>query len=243
MTPAPAVRHHLKDQAFAQLRALLLSGEFEPGSLLSERQLAARLGISKTPIRLALERLARDGFVEILAQRGIRVRELTLQEIIDHYELREALETWIVRRVAERITELQIEQLRVLVGRQRELHARVEAQHLPLDPDDASTYIKLDTEVHLLLARIAGNQEIVRVMGTLRERIARVVADIMLRNRPLLISSIAEHERILDALAHHDGERAAREMTKHLVQGKRQFIDPEQAAGAETPSPDASSTA
>jgi DNA-binding GntR family transcriptional regulator len=229
MTQTPAARSHLKDEAFVHLRALLLSGEFEPGSFLSERQLVARMGISKTPIRVALERLARDGFVEILPQRGVRVRELQPHEIIEHYELREALEAWIVRRAAERITESQLEQLRALVGRQRELRELVQAQADHLNPDDARAYIELDTELHLLLAEIAGNQEIVRIMRTLRERMARVVADIMLHNRSLLTSSIAEHERVLDALAQQDGERAAHELIDHLVNGKRQFVEREEA--------------
>ena len=67
----------LKEQAYRQLLALLMSGELTPESSWSERSLAARLGMSKTPIRVALERLDRDGFIEILPQSGVRLRELT----------------------------------------------------------------------------------------------------------------------------------------------------------------------
>lgn len=226
-------RVHLKDEAFNAVRALLLSGELAPGSFVSERQLVARLGMSKTPIRVAMERLARDGFVEILPQRGVRVRELDLREIVEHYELREALEVWTVRRVAERITDQQIGDLRTLVSRQRELRERVDAGPRRPDPMTATSYIELDAELHETLAEIAGNREVARVMSTLRQRISRVIADIILHNRPLLVSSIAEHQRIVNALAKRDADAAAEAMLKHLEMGKRQFLEratPEQRA-------------
>lgn len=226
-------RRHLKDAAFMEVHALLLSGELPPGSFISERQLVARLGMSKTPIRVAMERLARDGFVEILAQRGVRVRELDLRQIVEHYELREALETWTVRRVADRITDEQLGHLRTLVVRQRELRERVDAGEGRLDPAAATSYIELDAEFHETLAVIAENSEVARAMSTLRQRIARAIADIVLHNRTLLVSSIAEHERILKALANADGEAAAGAMVEHLETGKRQFIErapPEQRA-------------
>src|SRR5262245_31911852 len=109
----------LKDQAYEQLRALVLSGELEPGDRISERQLVARLGMSKTPIRVALERLERDGFLEIVAQSGARLRQPGIQEIVDYYDFRIALETWIVRKAAATATKRDVQQLRRLVERQR----------------------------------------------------------------------------------------------------------------------------
>lgn len=225
MSQFPHPRRHLKDEAFAQLRALLLSGELAPGSFVSERQLVDRLGMSKTPIRVAMERLARDGFVEILPQRGVRVRQLSLREIVEHYELREALETWTVRRVAQRITDEQIAQLRDLVSRQQELREGVDARPARPAAATASRYIELDAELHETLAAIADNAEVVRVMSTQRQLIARVISDFILHNRSLLVSSIAEHARILGALAERDGEAAADAMLEHLGAGKRQFIE------------------
>src|SRR3954453_8796698 len=115
----------LKEQAYQQLLDLLMSGELTPDAFWSERQLAARLGMSKTPIRVALERLDRDGFVEILPQRGVRLRELTEDEAVDHYDFRIALETWNVRRVAERVNARELRDLRRIVARQEKLLDRV----------------------------------------------------------------------------------------------------------------------
>ena len=97
----PPVR--LQSRAYAELRRLITSGEFPPGSFLSERQLAAQLGMSKTPVHVALERLEADGFVTISAQQGVVVRGLGVEDIVDHYELREAVESWVVRRLAGRL--------------------------------------------------------------------------------------------------------------------------------------------
>src|SRR5215218_510037 len=118
----------LKEQAFQALRALILNGDLPAGSFISERQLVVQLEMSKTPIRVALERLERDGFVEILAQRGVRVRELTDAEIADHYELRGAVETWAVRRAAERRTPEDVAALRAHVAALEEIRARIERQ-------------------------------------------------------------------------------------------------------------------
>ena len=78
----------LKEQAYDELKALILAGEFATGSFLSERALADRLGMSKTPIRTALERLEQERFITISPQQGVVVRELTLQEIIMIFVLR-----------------------------------------------------------------------------------------------------------------------------------------------------------
>src|SRR5262245_34249233 len=151
---------HLKDQAYEQVRDLVLSGELQPGDLLSERQLVQRLGMSKTPIRVALERLDRDGFLEILPQRGARIREPTAQEIVDYYDFRIALESWIVARAATTRTKRDVQKLQRIVARQERLGTG-EAIVKP--------YTELDAEFHLALAEIAGNQEMIRTIRTQRD--------------------------------------------------------------------------
>ena len=79
----------LKEQAYAALKERILTGAFPSGELLSERQLVAELGgMSKTPIRAALERLEADGLVRISPQQGILVREISIREIVEIFDLR-----------------------------------------------------------------------------------------------------------------------------------------------------------
>ena len=77
---APA-RSLMKERAYADLKRMILDGELVPGSFLAERQLAARLGMSKTPVRSALERLEAEGFLSISPHQGAIVRELAVREI------------------------------------------------------------------------------------------------------------------------------------------------------------------
>src|SRR6185437_10409204 len=85
------VRNLMKEKAYAEIKRSILDGALPPGSFVAERQLAAGLGMSKTPVRAALERLAFEGFITISPQQGIIIRDLTLQEIADHYEIRTVL--------------------------------------------------------------------------------------------------------------------------------------------------------
>src|SRR3954471_7533384 len=201
----------LKEQAYQQLLDLLMSGELTPGTSWSERQLAARLGMSKTPIRVALERLDRDGFVEIVPQSGVRLRELTESEAVDHYDFRIALETWVVRRAAEKITARDLRALRKLVERQRKL---LEVARKP--EQTVASYFELDSAFHYTLAEIAGNGEICRAMQTQRDKLWRVISSLLKADPDWIRTTSAEHDAILEALERADADAAVHEMTVHL---------------------------
>lgn len=204
----------LKDQAYSNLKQLILDGVFPPGTFLSERQLVARLGMSKTPIRTALERLALDGFVTISPQQGIVVRELSLKEIVDHYDIRIALEMFVVARLASRLLPSQIAQLQ----------ANLEAQAAQIAAGNAAHYSALDGEFHLLLCACLDNAEITRVMQHQRDKLYRVTAHIVKRDLQRMRTSYTEHCGIFEALAAGDGAAAAERMRDHLENGKRFLV-------------------
>jgi GntR family transcriptional regulator, rspAB operon transcriptional repressor len=214
----------LKDQAFARLRALILSGELEAGTFISERQMVERLKMSKTPIRVAFERLEQDGFVEILPQRGVRVRELSEQDVVDHYDLRIALETWIVRRAARRRTPEDVEALQRRIEVQERLRRKVERSTGRTRTRDVTAYSDEDARFHAMLAELAANAEVIRILANQRERLTQIVARHIRDDPALLSSSIAEHGAIVDAVAAGDGERAARAVEEHLERGKAALL-------------------
>jgi GntR family transcriptional regulator, rspAB operon transcriptional repressor len=221
-SPGPA----LKDQAFTTLRALILNGELPAGSFISERQMVERLGMSKTPIRVAFERLARDGFVEILPQRGVRVHGLTQEEIVDHYDLRIALETWVARRAAERCDAEAAAALDERIAAQVGLQRRVARAGRRPDPTDLTAYIDEDAQFHAILSALAANPEVTRVLVNQRERLARVIAQIILTTPAVLTASIAEHRAIREAVVAGDADRAAEDMVEHLERGKAALVIP-----------------
>src|SRR5262245_27959269 len=99
---APA-RSFLKERAYERLKHGLLNNDYPPGTFLSERQLAENLGMSKTPVKAALERLESEGFITVSPQQGIVVRELSVSEIADLYEIRAALESFTLKSLAGKL--------------------------------------------------------------------------------------------------------------------------------------------
>jgi DNA-binding GntR family transcriptional regulator len=199
----------LKQRAYLELKDRILSGALPPGTLLSERQLAHSLRMSKTPVHAALERLEGEGLVTVAAQQGIMVRAIPPQEIADHYEIREALETFVVSRLAGRLT---AEQTRRLKDNLRE-HRKAVRQ------GDGAGNIRLDSEFHLLLCEFHGNQEITRAMGQIRDKIRGVIRHISTRIPERMKVSLAEHEAIASALLEGDGPAATERMATHLRNG------------------------
>ena len=204
----------LRDQAYDRLKELILNGTIPPGTFLSERQLSDQLGMSKTPIRTALERLEIDGLVSISPRQGILVRELPLQEIFDHYDMRIALETFVVRQIAGRLSASQIDTLRANLAVQEETISQGDVEH----------HIQADIAFHMLLCEFLENREIIRVLEHQRAILHRVIAHHYERNLGRMPVSYAEHQEIVTALVAGDGEQSARTMETHLRTGKQLLI-------------------
>ncbi|HUV13447.1 MAG TPA: GntR family transcriptional regulator, partial [Acidobacteriota bacterium] len=154
-------RGALKAKAYSVLKQNILGGYYPPGSFLSERMLVSELNMSKTPIRSALERLESEGFVSVSPQQGIFVREPSLREIIDQFEIRFALEAYVLRTISGKLTEAQ-------VNRARE---NLIAQRSAAEREDLEESINLDGDFHLMFCEFLGNREILAVMTALREKI------------------------------------------------------------------------
>ncbi len=199
----------LKQRAYVALKTRILSGALAPGALLSERQLAQSLNMSKTPVHAALERLEGDGLVTVTAQQGIIVRAISPEEIADHFEMREAIETLVVARLAGKLTPEQASRLK----RNLTEHRRAVRQ------SDIAEHIRVDSEFHLLLCDCYGNKEITRAMGQIRDKIHRVMHHISTRNAERMKSAFAEHEEIAAAVVSGDGAAASERMATHLRNG------------------------
>lgn len=218
----PIAKSRLQTRAYEELRRLIASGEFPPGTFLSERQLAAQLQMSKTPVHVALERLEAEGFVSISAQQGIVVKGMSVEDIVDHYELREAVESWVVRRLARHLKPDQ----------RRLLEDNLEQQHRALAERNLLQLMTLDEQMHFMMGSFLNNGEITRTMERLRDKIHQVILRVTETDRTRPEESVAEHEAILKAIFSGDAEGAARLMVDHLEAGKRRILNPERFARA-----------
>ncbi|MEQ1825735.1 MAG: GntR family transcriptional regulator [Pirellula sp.] len=209
-------RSLLKERAFDEIKKKIMDEEFPPGSFLAERKLAIMLGMSKTPVKSALERLEMEGFVTISPQQCILVREIPVDEIADQYEIRTALETHIVRGLAKRISQPQVTELRNSLALQRE----------SAESSNVSDWVDRDASFHLLLAEQYGNQAIYRTMLDLKNRMHRIIARVF-RVQPLRSrQSLDEHQAIADAIISGKSDDAARLVTIHLQQGRDLVLAP-----------------
>ncbi len=145
-------RAALKQHAYAELKRQILAGELAGGSVQSVRQLAAQLEMSKTPVHAAIERLEAEGLVTLAPQQGVVVRELSLYDIVNHYEIRQALEPYVMRRLAGQLTAEQIKQLgRNISDLRRSAHEK-----------NTEGFMDADAEFHQLLCGFFRNDEIAR---------------------------------------------------------------------------------
>lgn len=210
------VRALLKDRAYERIKSRLLNNDYPPGTFLSERQLADNLGMSKTPVKAALERLEAEGYITVSPQQGVVVRVLSIREIADQYEIRSALESFALRAVAGRLTAEQI-------GRVR---ANLDAQARLRGTGEVAQAVELDAEFHTQFAEFLGNKEIIHVVGQLRDKMQRIVTQVFHLAPSRIGTSHAEHAAIAEAVIGGDGTRAAHLIERHLELGKQLILSP-----------------
>jgi GntR family transcriptional regulator, rspAB operon transcriptional repressor len=211
---APAGKLLLKDRAYAELKRLIQSGAFPPDTFLSERQLVERLGMSKTPIRSALEHLESQGLVAVSPQQGIVVRDLSVREIRELFDMRAAVEPFVVERLAERrLTREQSQRVKSSLSRQR---AAVRA----CDPLAATT---LDIEFHRLLAELVDNREMAYWLDRCFDKLQRAILRVNRLAPGRLAKSYEDHAGIAASILHGRPSDAAKRVIEHLGYG-RQFL-------------------
>lgn len=200
-----AVPSRVSDGAYQALQAAIVDGRLSPGTRLSVPALAARLGVSRSPVREALTRLISDGLAVEVPHRGAVVAHLTLADLLPVYELREVLEGLAARLAAIRIESHGEARLR-----------RVLADHaVAADRDDRPAATAADVAFHTGLREIASNAELEKTLGGIQARIRVAMRTTVVTEGPR--PAIADHEKILDAVMAKDPERAERYARAHIT--------------------------
>ena len=199
----------LRDQIFDVVLERILAGRYRPGERLVAESLRAEFGVSITPIREALQRLAAAGFVEVRAREGVFISARDAKRAGDIYDVRCALESLAARNAATRIPD---DELAALVARFREADATLATL---ADGADESVLDELDRAIHGLLLTYADNALLEDMLTTVHRQGAwvRMIAG---RGARYLRRAVPEHEAILDALARRDGDEAAAATRAHL---------------------------
>jgi DNA-binding GntR family transcriptional regulator len=193
----------LSAQAYQQVRAAILGGEHSPGEVLFETHLAEKLGMSRTPVREALQVLARDGCVEIIPNRGYLVPRLSMSDVRELFELRESLEGLATRCAAIRVTSAEIAEL-------EQLYDRFERTH------DWEASLRIGTEFHNRILSLAGNSRLSNILGALNAQISLTRLTQLRDVRGRRDESVLEHRAILKAIQQRDPAAAERHARAHV---------------------------
>jgi DNA-binding GntR family transcriptional regulator len=201
--------------AYEQLRAALRNAKFGGGSLLTESDLARQLGVSTTPVHEAMVRLASEGFVELLPRRGVRVVRLTIRDIEEILEVREALEAEVTRLARERMTPADFAQMETLLQKGQR----------GVELNDYPAFNAADIALHDSIARSADNQRLLRMLGEIRVwvqriRMATVEHQFNLPGRPERAQR--EHAELVEALRRK--ERRAEEIVRRHISSLKEDI-------------------
>lgn len=206
--PTFGQRQSLRHQVAHALRAAMIAGDMRPGVLYSAPTLAARFGVSATPVREAMLDLASEGLVEAVRNKGFRITELSDQDLDQITQLRMLIEVPTVAELADRREGQLAERVEELRGSALELEKLAER-------GDLIAYLEVDRRFHLGLLALSGNQHLVQVVGNLRAR-SRLYGLHALAERGQLVSSAREHQQILDLVLAHDVEGAGGLMRRHI---------------------------
>ncbi len=205
LQPEAGEAESLSDQAYYRIRELIVSLELQPGSIVDERELMARLGIGRTPVREALRLLARDSLVDVHARRGIFVSSVEVGDLAALSEVRATLESLAARLAAERRT---AEDATVTEALLHELDG-----HRNLDERGL---FELDQRLHRHVWRTAGNAYLEETLDgyfVLTLRIWLMALDRVSR----LERAVQEHRRLLEAIRDGDADAAAEVMREHVL--------------------------
>ena len=196
----------LRDVVFSTLREAILKGELQPGERLMELQLASKLGVSRTPIREAIRMLEQEGLAVTMPRKGAEVARMTLKDMEDVLEVREALDELAARIACAKINDEQLENLKSIRDEFKK----------SLDSGDVKKIAEEDVRFHDAIYEATDNAKLIALTNNIREQMYRYRVEYLKdqNNYPILI---AEHDAIVNALEQRDKEMVTAEMHTHVV--------------------------
>lgn len=208
----------IRERAYVHIQRKIASGELRPGDAVSELALSKELGSSRTPIREAIGLLVAEGLLEQVHNRGAVVVQLTRQDIIDLYELREALEVYAVAKVTrETPGRADLERLHKLTNEILLLRDELaQSTASALNAQQMHRFVTCDLSFHTLLIRMAANARILKVLNETR-LLMRIFAIHRQGHSVQLLERIhGYHAAVLNAVEKRDADAAAKALSEHI---------------------------
>ena len=203
----------LRDVVFNTLRQGILKGDLKPGERLMEIHLAARLGVSRTPIREAIRMLELEGLVTMVPRKGAEVARISKQDLRDVLEVRKSLDSLAVSLACDRITEEEKEALK---------NAEEDFEH-SISKGDVTSIAEADVRFHDVILKAGKNGRLMQMINNLAERMYRYRLEYIKdsRNHPRLIE---EHRRIIEYIIEGDKDNACKAIETHIDNQEKNVI-------------------
>jgi phosphonate utilization transcriptional regulator len=196
-----------------EIERAILEGEYAPGSKLIEATLAQRMGVSRGPVREAFRMLEEAGLVRTEKNRGVFVRAIPLEEAMEIFELRAAMEELVGRKLAGAITPAALKEIRAIV----------DAMEKAVKSEDAHGYHLLNLRFHDRLVELAGNSKLTALYRKLIKELS-LFRRLNLAESWLLPVSVNDHRQIVKAIASGDPQAAGQALFHHVMASKARTI-------------------
>jgi phosphonate utilization transcriptional regulator len=202
--------HSLTSLVQQELERQIVDGRLAAGTKLNEADIAAELRVSRGPVREAFRALDQSGLVRTEKNRGVFVRQVSLEEAHEIYEVRAALDGLIGRLAARRIRPGQLARLREIV---KKMHAAARAL-------DSASYYPLNIEFHEVLAEASGNRALIENYRRIVNELNLYRREVFARDSNSIPISAKDHEEIVKAVAKGDADLAGRLLFDHVIDGR-----------------------
>lgn len=205
---------NLHTSVYERLKSQIIDFTLKPGQKLQDRQLAIQLEVSRTPVREALNRLVQEGFVRQTPGQGYFVKEITIKEIEELYEVREALEVLAAKMAIQSINNSQIKKLSEILKRHKKLIQNGTSESSLLD----------EAEFHKTIALSSGNQTLYVIISNIFDKIAtyRGIGTLTLQRTKI---AYQQHEEIFISLKVKDSRKLKKIMRGHITEARRDAIE------------------
>ncbi|MCB0235072.1 MAG: GntR family transcriptional regulator [Anaerolineae bacterium] len=203
----------LRDRAYDEIKAAIRLGQVQPGQPLSETRLSKQLGISRTPVREALQLLAQEGLVQVIPGRAVTVAAPSLHDVMDAIHVRFLIEPEVARLAAKHISDSLLE---TLLQAQQGLDAAIES-------GDRAAWSRSDNVYHETISAGCSNQLLADLALQMRNRVSYLSIDAQ-GNWERLVICTGEHRQVVEAIARHDSEEAALLMRQHIEAYRESII-------------------
>lgn len=190
-----------KQLAYNIIKEKILNGELKTGEPIIERKLCEVLNVSRTPVRAAFTELSKEGLVDVVEGRGVFVSKIRFEDMIEVYDIREALECKAISLLVERITKEELAHLEDIVEHMKTF--------------TGSEFMARDMELHTTMARYSKNKRMAQYVNVIYSPI-RLIAATAQNDSELCTTALKEHQIILEAIKNRNVEAAVEAMRLHI---------------------------